>query len=212
MNEVRMLTILVELDSKRLGGTMLLLPFEVEWLTGNTCRELLHHVLVQHLDHPTALVTAEVVKMFCTKQEVVTESGLTARLEKEVANATGCLDMIVMSVVKAFSTMSFSFKIWSRPTSAPSRPQINPFDIMRQTQIGYISLPSRLTHVRMYSNHDAYNQLISFLEENKLGWHIKSVQTVGKRFVEGMSKAFLECTPSTWKALNDKHNIGAFLS
>jgi hypothetical protein len=149
MNEVRMLTILVQLDSKKHGGTMLLLPFEVEWLTGNTCRELLHHVLVDHLDHPTALVTAEVVKLFCTKQEVVTESGLTARLEKEVANATGCMDMIVMSVVKAFSTMSFSFKIWSRPTSAPSRPQINPFDIMRQTQIGYISVPSRLTHVRI---------------------------------------------------------------
>ena len=52
MNEVRiMLAILVELDSKRLGGTMLILPFEVEWLTGNTCRELLHHVLVHHLDH-----------------------------------------------------------------------------------------------------------------------------------------------------------------
>ncbi len=72
MNEVRMLTILVEMDSKRLGGTMLLLPFEVEWLIDNTCRELLHHVRVDHLEHPTALVTAEVVKLFCTKHEVVT--------------------------------------------------------------------------------------------------------------------------------------------
>ncbi len=147
MNEARMLTFLVELDSKRLGGTMLLLPFEVEWLTCNTCREMLDHVLVHHLGNPTALVTAEVVKMFCTKQEVVTESSLTPRLENEVANATGCMDMMVMSVVKAFSTMSFSFKISFRPTSALSRPHINPFDIMRQTQIGYISLPSRLTHV-----------------------------------------------------------------
>jgi hypothetical protein len=87
MNEARMLTILVELDAKRLGGTMLLLPFEVEWLASSTCREMLPHVLVHHLGHPTAIVTAEVIEMFCTKQEVVTESGFTARLEKEVASA-----------------------------------------------------------------------------------------------------------------------------
>ena len=110
--------------------------------------------------------------MFCTTQEVVTESGFTARLRKEVANATGCLDMIVMSVVKSFSTLSFTFKISSRSTSAPSRPHINPFDLKRQTQIGYVSLPSRLDHVRMYSNHDGYNALMDFLEKNKLGWTV----------------------------------------
>ena len=30
----------------------------------------------------------------------------------------------------------------------------------------------------------------------------------GKCFVDGMSKAFFQCTLATWKALNDKHNSG----
>jgi hypothetical protein len=74
------ITIVVELDSRRLGGSMLLLPFDVAWLSSNTCREMLKLVLNEHLDRPTALATAEVVKRLCTKQEVVTESGIAARI------------------------------------------------------------------------------------------------------------------------------------
>ncbi len=40
----------------------------------------------------------------------------------------------------------------------------------------------------MYANHDGYDALIDFMEENKLGWAAASVHTIGKRFVEGMSK------------------------
>ena len=66
-------TILVEVDSRRLcGGSMLLLPFHDEWLASNTCRELLLHVLVTHLDRHAALVTGEQINMFCINQEVVT--------------------------------------------------------------------------------------------------------------------------------------------
>ena len=210
MDGMRVITVLVEVDSRKLGGSMLLLPFEDAWLSSNTCRELLLHVLVTHLERPTALVTAEHVKMFCSKQEVVTESGLSARVEKEIANATGCVDMPVLSVIKAFSTLSFTFKITSRPTATASRPIINPFDIMRQTQTAFVSLPLRLNHARMYANHTGYNELIDFMEENKLGSTVVTVNTTGKRFVEGMSMAFFECNPSTWKALNDRHNTGAF--
>jgi hypothetical protein len=192
-----MLTILVEVDSKKLGGDMLLLPFEETWLAANTCLELLLQVLVRQLYRPIARVTAEQVKMLCSKQEVVTKSGLAARLEKEVSNATGCIDMLVLSVIT------------TRPTASPTRSIINPFDRMLKIQTVYISLPPRLNYVRMYANHDGYNALIDFLEENKLGWTTHTASTFGKRFVEGISKAFFECNPSTWKTLNDRHNTGS---
>ena len=88
MDGIPVLTILVEMDSRRLGGSMLLLLFDNAWLASNTCRELLLHVLVTHLDRPTDLVIAEHINMFRPKQEVVTESGLCARVQKDVANAT----------------------------------------------------------------------------------------------------------------------------
>ncbi len=66
----------------------MLLPFEDAGLVSNTCRELLLHVLVTHSDRPTALAIAEHIKMLCSKQEVVTESGLSTRVEKEIYNAT----------------------------------------------------------------------------------------------------------------------------
>jgi hypothetical protein len=62
----------------------------------------------------------------------------------------------------------------------------------------------------MYTNHRRYNALIDLLEKADLGWTTDDAKIVGKRFVEGMSKAFFECTPSTWTILNDKHNVGAF--
>ena len=62
----------------------------------------------------------------------------------------------------------------------------------------------------MYANHHAYNQLLDFLEKHELKWNGDSSLTDRNRFVEDMSKAFFRCTPSTWNALNDKHNNGAF--
>ena len=62
----------------------------------------------------------------------------------------------------------------------------------------------------MYSNHAGYNALTDFLEENELGWSVENFNILGKRFVEGMSKAFFECSPSTLKALNDRHNTNAW--
>ena len=49
-----------------------------------------------------------------------------------------------------------------------------------------------------------------FFEENNLGWTRDDAKTFGNRFVDVMSKAFFECTPSTWTTLNDKHNVGEF--
>jgi len=148
---------------------MMLLPFEVQWLESNTRHELLKRVLVEHLHRHTALTTTEVLNMFCTKQEVVIESGLNVHIEREIANATACIEMIVMAVVKAFSTLSFAFKITSRPTATPSSARKNTCEVMRQIQIGYTSLPSRLFHARMYANHIGYNAIIDFLEENTHG-------------------------------------------
>ena len=73
-------------------------------------------------------------------------------------------------------------------------------------------LPSRLNHARIYANHHGYNALLAFLEECELGWTSDSAKTDGKRFVEGMSKAFFQCNPSTWKARNDRHNNDALIS
>ena len=130
MEGTRVITIQVELDCRNLGGSMLLLPFAVLWLGSNTCREMLNHILVECLYRPTALATGEVVKIFCTKQEVVTETGIAARIEREIANATTCIEMYVMTVITSFSTFSFAFKITSRPTAAPSRASINPFEVL----------------------------------------------------------------------------------
>ncbi len=102
MEGTRVMTIVVQLDSRRLGGSMLLLPFDVAWLSSNTCREMLKLVLIEHLDRPAALATAEVVCMFCTKQEVVTEYGIAARIEREIANATTCIEMPILAVITSF--------------------------------------------------------------------------------------------------------------
>jgi hypothetical protein len=69
MEGTRIITIIVDLDSRKLGGSMLLLPFEVRWLESNTCaasywsvvKALLKHVLVENIDRHTALATVEVV-------------------------------------------------------------------------------------------------------------------------------------------------------
>ena len=50
----------------------------------------------------------------------------------------------------------------------------------------------------MYANHDLYNELIAFLEKHSLGWTKETAPTVGKRFVEGMSKALFQCCPNVY--------------
>jgi hypothetical protein len=65
----------------------------------------------------------------------------------------------------------------------------------------------------MYANRELYNELIVFLEKHSLGWTKDAACAIGKRFVDGMSKALFQCGPALWKALNNKHNSGAlFLS
>jgi hypothetical protein len=45
MDPFRMLTVQVEVDSRKLGGSALLLPLKDAWLASTTCRQLLQHVL-----------------------------------------------------------------------------------------------------------------------------------------------------------------------
>ena len=72
-----MLTIQVEVDSRRLGGSSLLVPFKDAWLASHTCRELLHQVLNQNSDRSDALVTADQITLFCSKKlDCVTGFGL----------------------------------------------------------------------------------------------------------------------------------------
>ena len=68
MEGIRMLTVLVEYDARKLGGNTLLIPFEEVWLATNTCRELLQFVLSSQLKLPELLSSAQQVKMFCVKQ------------------------------------------------------------------------------------------------------------------------------------------------
>ena len=207
-----MLTVLVEQDSRKLGGNTLLIPFEESWLGNNSCRQLLQFVLNEHLELPDVLVASQ-VKMYCMQQqESASGSGRKARIDKELANATACLDCTVLFVIESFSTQSFRFKMICAETPAPTAPAravLNPFNMMMQSQANYTCLPPLLTHERMYANHCLYNEFIGFLEKNGLGWTGDFSSTVGKRFVDGMSKALFQCGPPEWKALNDKHNNGA---
>jgi len=59
MEGVRMLTVLVEPDNRKLGENTLLIPFEEVWLATNTCRELLQFVLSSHLELPELLSSAQ---------------------------------------------------------------------------------------------------------------------------------------------------------
>ena len=152
------------------------------------------------------------LKMFCVKQQDKHHKfRQKTRIEKELANAMTCLDLTVMSVINAFSTLHSTFKISSLPTATrpPLPNKIDPFVIMRRTHLFLLrcpiaSAPIRLLHCRMYASHDAYNDLVAFLEVHEVGWIVDTALTDGKRFIKGMSKAFFECTPGTWKTLNDK--------
>ena len=65
MEGVRMLTVIVEQDSRKLGGNALLIPFQDSWLTNDTCRQLSIFVLNEHLHLRDVLAAASEVKMFC---------------------------------------------------------------------------------------------------------------------------------------------------
>jgi hypothetical protein len=119
----------------------------------------------------------------------------------------------MLSVIDAFSTLNFAFKITVKSNASPSAAptQINAFEFLRRAQVDFISLPPPLLHAKMYANHDAYNDLLAFLEKHELGWTSDTAKTYGHRFIDNMSKAFFHCTPITWTALNDKHNNGALL-
>jgi hypothetical protein len=126
-----------------------------------------------------------------------------------MTNATACLDFNVSFVIKSFSTLDFNFKLTSRPTqaqAASSRLVINPFVLMRNTQTSFVSLPTRLDHQRMYTNHHLYNELLVFLEKTEFGWTADIASFVGENFVECMSKAFFQGNLAVWKSLSDKHN------
>ena len=127
-----------------------------------------------------------------------------------LANATTCLDVVLLSFINAFATLHFTFKIASKPNATPPMPTDNPFVVMRRAQVLFVSVPPRLSHERMYANHHLYNDLIALLEMHELEWTIDNVFTDRKRFVDVMSKAFFQCTLATWNALNDKHNNDEF--
>ena len=180
MESVSMMTIRVELDNRTLGS-ILLIPFTETWLADHSCRQLLENVLSSHLNEPDLLSNAESVKMFCLKQQdTVTGSGKKSRVDKEMANATACLDYNVSLVVDSFSTHSFHFKICSLPRQATVRPVVNPFEIIMQSRTAFVSLPPRLGHQRMYANHNLYNELLSFLETHHLGWSSEDALSISR--------------------------------
>jgi hypothetical protein len=121
------------------------------------------------------------------------------------------MDYTVLPVIDAFSTLYFAFKIVAKSNATTSAPSlINAFEALKRIQLEFLTLPPPVAHSRMYANHDAYNELLAFLEKHALGWNKDTAKTLGHRFIDGMSKAFFQCTPATWAALNDKHNTGAF--
>jgi len=64
MESFRMLSVYVDLDSRQLGGSALLLPLKVAWLAFHTCRRIVQHVLDGHFtDKQNALARAESVAL-----------------------------------------------------------------------------------------------------------------------------------------------------
>ena len=89
MDEQRMMTVQVELDSRRLGGSALLIPYADSWLASTTYRHFLSRVLTDHLQRPEIIATAKQVSICIIKQrDNVTGSGRKTRVDKDLANAT----------------------------------------------------------------------------------------------------------------------------
>ena len=106
------------------------------------------------------------------------------------------MDLNAMSIIESYSTQYFTFKLTSKPTATPqARSLVNAYDVMRRVHTSFIFLPPRLEYSRMYANHNTYNALLPFLEERQLGWTRGTANTNGKRFIDGMSKAFFLVQP-----------------
>jgi hypothetical protein len=152
--------------------------------------------------------------MFSVKHQDFVHTGSASK--KEIANATACIDSKVIFVIELFCTQSFHFKVVSRTIVEPvasSWSQVNPFNLMMNARVNCVFLPPLLNHERMYANHELHYELIAFLEKHGLGWTKDDACSIGKRFVDGMSKALFQLCPTVLKALSNKHNSGAlFLS
>ncbi len=189
MEPFRMMTLQVEVDSRRLGGTSLLIPFKDVWLASHTCREMLQQVLTENLNEIDVLENAEQITLLVSKrQDNAIESD---PCRSSVANATSCMDFTVLAVIDAFSTLYFAFKIVAKSNASTSQPSlINAFEFLKHTQVQFVSLPPPLSYARMHANHDTYNDLRDFLEKHELCWTVDTAKTDRHRFIDAMSKAF----------------------
>ncbi len=106
----RMIRIQVEMDSRRLGGSALLIPFANNMLASTICRQILQGVLTDHLPQPDLLaITEKIIK----QHDDVSCFGRKTRVDKDLANATACLDLNVMSSIETFLNRYFTFKVTS---------------------------------------------------------------------------------------------------
>ncbi len=81
------------------------------------------HVLDQHLDRRDGIAAAEEVKLCCAKTLSMDQGSGPCRTN--LANATACMDFLVLSVVDAFATLQFTLKITSKPVAVPPIPRVN---------------------------------------------------------------------------------------
>jgi hypothetical protein len=115
----------VELNSRKLGGNALLIPSADTMLVSTTCRQMLQEVVLsEQLHQPDLLATVEKVSIFAIKQhDNVSSSDMKTRVDKNLANATTCMDMSMISVIESLSTQYFTFKLTSSKVdrSTPSK-------------------------------------------------------------------------------------------
>ena len=97
-----MITIQVELDSRRLGGSAMLIPHaDIIWAS-TTCRQILQGVLTDHLQQPDLLATVEKVSMLIIQQhDNISGSGRKTPVDKDIANVTACMDLSGMSLIES---------------------------------------------------------------------------------------------------------------
>jgi hypothetical protein len=132
----------------------------------------LKHVFDEKVDGSDVFCGGYEVKIFCDKQQDnITSLGKKTRVEKEMAKATTCLDLRVMSVIDALSTLHFMFKISSLPSATPPPlpNRVDPLVSMWRTQTTFVTLPHRLVHRRMCANHHACGRLVPFVCVGRLG-------------------------------------------
>jgi hypothetical protein len=136
----RMMTIQVELDSRRLGGGALLIPFSDDTLASIPCRQMLKQVLDEQLNQPNFLANAEKASFLIIKQhDNVSSSGRKTHVDKDLADATTCMDMSALSVIASFSTEFFNFKVTSQSSAvSQARNLQNAFEVLRPVHTSYV--------------------------------------------------------------------------